>query len=50
MEGELWSDEVKKMDEVEIVGLKATEKTVATDIEMFRKLLNDERELDNVGL
>ena len=31
---------LKKMEEVEIVGLKDTRKTVATDIEMFRKLLD----------
>jgi elongation factor Tu len=31
---------LKKMEEVEIVGLKETRKTTATDIEMFRKLLD----------
>src|SRR5271170_1524232 len=31
---------LKKMEEVEIVGLKATIKTVCTDVEMFRKLLD----------
>jgi len=41
---------LKKMEEVEIVGLKATEKTVATDIEMFRKLLDEARAGDNVGV
>jgi elongation factor Tu len=41
---------VKKMEEVEIVGLKDTQKTVVTDIEMFRKLLDEGRAGDNVGL
>ena len=31
---------LKKMEEVEIVGMKDTRKTTATDIEMFRKLLD----------
>jgi elongation factor Tu len=38
------------MDEVEIVGLKETRKTVATDIEMFRKLLDSANAGDNVGV
>src|SRR5471030_2202701 len=38
------------MEEVEIVGLAATAKTTATDIEMFRKLLDEARAGDNVGL
>jgi len=41
---------LKKMEEVEIVGLKDTQKTVATDIEMFRKLLDEARAGDNVGV
>jgi elongation factor Tu len=41
---------LKKMEEVEIVGLKDTVKTVATDIEMFRKLLTEARAGDNVGV
>src|SRR5688572_30145920 len=32
---------IKKMEEVEIVGIHDTKKTVATDLEMFRKLLDD---------
>ena len=40
----------KKMEEVEIVGLKDTMKTTATDIEMFRKLLDEARAGDNVGV
>jgi len=41
---------LKKMDDVEIVGLRDTAKTVVTDIEMFRKLLDEARAGDNVGL
>ena len=41
---------LKKMEEVEIVGLKDTAKTVATDIEMFRKLLDSASAGDNVGV
>jgi elongation factor Tu len=38
------------MEEVEIIGLKDTRKTVATDIEMFRKLLDSASAGDNVGV
>jgi len=41
---------LNKMSEVEIVGLKETRKTVATDIEMFRKLLDSANAGDNVGV
>ncbi|MFP6876149.1 MAG: elongation factor Tu [Roseibacillus sp.] len=41
---------VKKMQEVEIVGIRDTTKTTVTDIEMFRKLLDEGRAGDNVGL
>ncbi|HUF62134.1 MAG TPA: elongation factor Tu [Verrucomicrobiales bacterium] len=41
---------IKKMSEVEIVGIRDTQKTVVTDIEMFRKLLDEGRAGDNVGL
>jgi elongation factor Tu len=41
---------LKKMDEVEIVGLGDTRKTIATDIEMFRKLLDSANAGDNVGV
>jgi len=34
---------LKKMGEVELVGIRPTAKTVATDIEMFRKLLDEAR-------
>jgi elongation factor Tu len=41
---------LKKMGEVEIVGIRATTKTTATDLEMFRKLLDEVRAGDNVGV
>ena len=41
---------LKKMEEIEIVGLKDTVKTTVTDIEMFRKLLDEARAGDNVGV
>jgi elongation factor Tu len=41
---------IKKMSEVEIVGIRDTQKTTVTDIEMFRKLLDEGRAGDNVGL
>lgn len=41
---------INKNDEVEIVGLKPTRKTVATDLEMFRKLLDYAEAGDNVGV
>jgi len=41
---------LKKMEEVELVGIKPTTKTTVTDIEMFRKLLDEARAGDNVGL
>ena len=41
---------VKKMEEVEIVGIRDTQITTVTDIEMFRKLLDEGRAGDNVGL
>ena len=36
-------------DEMEIVGLRETQKTVVTGVEMFRKLLDEGRAGDNVG-
>jgi len=36
-------------DEVEIVGLKETQKTVVTGVEMFRKLLDEGQAGDNIG-
>jgi elongation factor Tu len=41
---------LQKMSEVEIVGIHDTKKTVATDLEMFRKLLDEIRAGDNVGV
>jgi len=41
---------VKVGDQVEIVGLKDTRKTVVTGVEMFRKLLDEGQAGDNVGL
>ena len=41
---------IKKMAEVEIVGIRDTVKTTVTDIEMFRKLLDEGQAGDNVGL
>jgi elongation factor Tu len=41
---------VKIGDEIEIVGLKATTKTTCTGVEMFRKLLDEGRAGENVGV
>jgi elongation factor Tu len=41
---------VKVGEEVEIVGIKETEKTTCTGVEMFRKLLDEGRAGDNVGV
>ncbi len=41
---------LKVGDEVEIVGLKETHKTVATGVEMFRKLLDEGQAGDNIGV
>ena len=40
---------VKVGEEVEIVGLKATQKTTVTGVEMFRKLLDQGQAGDNIG-
>jgi elongation factor Tu len=48
--GRVERGELARMSEVEIVGLKETRKTVATDIEMFRKLLDKASAGDNVGV
>jgi elongation factor Tu len=48
--GRVERGELNKMSDVEIVGLKDTRKTVATDIEMFRKLLDKASAGDNVGV
>jgi elongation factor Tu len=41
---------VKVSDEVEVVGIRPTRKTVVTGVEMFRKLLDQGQAGDNVGL
>jgi elongation factor Tu len=41
---------IKKMQEVQIVGLRDTVSTTVTDIEMFRRLLDEGRAGENVGL
>jgi elongation factor Tu len=41
---------VKVGEEIEIVGFRATQKTVATGVEMFRKLLDEGRAGDNIGV
>jgi elongation factor Tu len=41
---------VKVGEEIEICGIRATQKTTVTGIEMFRKLLDEGRAGDNVGL
>jgi elongation factor Tu len=41
---------VKVSDEIEIVGIKPTQKTVVTGVEMFRKLLDQGQAGDNVGV
>jgi len=41
---------VKVGDEIEIVGIKPTQKTVVTGVEMFRKLLDSGEAGDNVGV
>src|ERR1041385_6386936 len=48
--GRVERGELNRMAEVELVGLKETRKTVATDIEMFRKLLDKASAGDNVGV
>ena len=41
---------VKVGEEIEIIGIKATTKTTCTGVEMFRKLLDEGRAGDNVGV
>jgi elongation factor Tu len=41
---------VKVGDEIEVVGLRPTQKTVVTGVEMFRKLLDQGQAGDNVGV
>ena len=48
--GRIERGKVKVSEEVEIVGIKDTRKTVVTGVEMFKKLLDDGQAGDNVGL
>jgi elongation factor Tu len=48
--GRVERGKLSKMEEVEIVGLRDSRKTTATDLEMFRKLLDDVQAGDNVGV
>ena len=47
--GRVESGIVKVGDEVEIVGIKDTTKTIVTGVEMFRKLLDQGEAGDNIG-
>jgi elongation factor Tu len=47
--GRIERGKIKVGDEVEIVGIKGTQKTVVTGVEMFRKLLDEGLAGDNVG-
>ena len=48
--GRVERGKLAKMSEVEIVGIHETRKTTATDLEMFRKLLDEVQAGDNVGV
>jgi elongation factor Tu len=48
--GRIEQGQVKVGEEVEIVGLRATQKTTVTGVEMFRKLLDSGQAGDNVGI
>jgi len=48
--GRIERGKVKVNDTIEIVGMKATQSTVVTGVEMFRKLLDEGLAGDNVGL
>ena len=48
--GRVEKGKVKVGDNLEIVGIKETQKTVATGIEMFRKLLDEAQAGDNIGV
>ena len=41
---------IKVSDEIEIVGIRETQKTVCTGVEMFRKVLDEGRAGDNIGV
>lgn len=48
--GRIASGKVKVGEEVEIVGIRDTDKTTVTGVEMFRKMLDDGQAGDNVGI
>jgi len=48
--GRIERGQIKVGEEVEIVGIKATKKSTATGVEMFRKLLDSGQAGDNVGV
>jgi elongation factor Tu len=47
--GRIERGKIKVGEEVEIVGIRATQKTVVTGVEMFRKILDEGQAGDNVG-
>jgi len=47
--GRVERGKVKVGEEIEIVGMKATAKTVVTGVEMFRKILDEGQAGDNIG-
>ena len=48
--GRIERGEIKVNEEIEIVGIKDTSKTVCTGVEMFRKLLDEGKAGENVGI
>ena len=48
--GRIESGAIKTGEEMEIIGIKATQKSVCTGVEMFRKLLDSGEAGDNVGI
>jgi elongation factor Tu len=48
--GRVESGVVNTGDEIEIVGIKTTQKTICTGVEMFRKLLDQGQAGDNIGV
>ena len=48
--GKLASGKIRVGDEVEVVGIRDTQKTTVTGVEMFRKLLDEGQAGDNVGI
>ena len=48
--GRIEAGVIKTGEEMEIIGIKATQKSVCTGVEMFRKLLDTGEAGDNVGI